>query len=119
MLRIVEMMGMVQARSWGVCTMNEFRAFLGLKQFATFEEWNPDPEIAQAARQLYGHIDNLELYPGLQAEVSSRGVRGKRRLMCDWGGCVGDCADGAGLGLVLWLHDDACHPERRDCARAR
>ncbi|KAI0640160.1 heme peroxidase [Trametes polyzona] len=67
-LRVVEMMGMVQARNWGVCTMNEFRAFLGLKRFATFEEWNPDPEIAEAARQLYGHIDNLELYPGLQAE---------------------------------------------------
>ncbi|KAI0673867.1 heme peroxidase [Trametes maxima] len=67
-LRIVEMMGMEQARKWGVCTMNEFRAFLGLKRFADFEEWNPDPEIANAARQLYGHIDNLELYPGLQAE---------------------------------------------------
>ncbi|KAI0778881.1 heme peroxidase [Trametes elegans] len=67
-LRVVEMMGMVQAREWGVCTMNEFRAFLGLKQFADFEDWNPDPEIASAARQLYGHIDNLELYPGLQAE---------------------------------------------------
>ncbi|KAI8981356.1 heme peroxidase [Trametes punicea] len=67
-LRIVEIMGMVQARQWGVCTMNEFRSFLGLKRFASFEEWNPDPEIASAARQLYGHIDNLELYPGLQAE---------------------------------------------------
>ncbi|PIL31281.1 cytochrome P450 [Ganoderma sinense ZZ0214-1] len=67
-LRLVEMLGMVQARQWGVCTMNEFRQFLGLKQFDTFEEWNSDPEIANAARQLYGHIDNLELYPGLQAE---------------------------------------------------
>ncbi|CDO73377.1 hypothetical protein BN946_scf185013.g11 [Trametes cinnabarina] len=67
-LRIVDMMGMVQARQWGVCTMNEFRTFLGLKRFASFEEWNPDKEIANAARQLYGHIDNLELYPGLQAE---------------------------------------------------
>ncbi|OBZ65176.1 Psi-producing oxygenase A [Grifola frondosa] len=52
----------------GTCTMNEFRAFLGLKQFETFEEWNSDPEIADTARKLYGHIDNLELYPGLQAE---------------------------------------------------
>ncbi|KAI0354701.1 heme peroxidase [Trametes cingulata] len=67
-LRIVEIMGMQQARAWGVCTMNEFRSFLGLKRFASFEEWNPDKEIAEAARQLYGHIDNLELYPGLQAE---------------------------------------------------
>ena len=31
-------------------------------EFQTFEEWNPDPEIASAARRLYGHIDNLELY---------------------------------------------------------
>ncbi|KAF4571708.1 hypothetical protein EYR40_008225 [Pleurotus pulmonarius] len=67
-LRLVEIMGMEQARSWGVCTMNEFRKFLGLKQYESFEEWNPDPEVADAARRLYDHIDNLELYPGLQAE---------------------------------------------------
>lgn len=47
--------------------------------FASFEEWNPDPEIAVriaallwtntlthpaqgTARRLYSHIDNLELY---------------------------------------------------------
>ena len=48
--------------------MNEFRAFLGLKKFSDFEDWSSDKEVAQAARQLYGHIDNLELYPGLQAE---------------------------------------------------
>ncbi|KZS86927.1 heme peroxidase [Sistotremastrum niveocremeum HHB9708] len=67
-LRIVEILAMNQARKWGVCTMNEFRAFLGLKQFDSFEEWNPDPEIAGAARALYKHINLLELYPGLQAE---------------------------------------------------
>ncbi|PBK63414.1 hypothetical protein ARMSODRAFT_1058285, partial [Armillaria solidipes] len=33
-----------------------------------FSEWSPNPEIAQMAELLYGHIDNLELYPGLQAE---------------------------------------------------
>jgi len=48
--------------------MNEFRKFLGLKEFESFEEWNPDPEIAGTARLLYGHINNLELYTGLQAE---------------------------------------------------
>ncbi|KAG5723914.1 Psi-producing oxygenase C [Termitomyces sp. T112] len=67
-LRLVEIMGIEQSRAWGVCTMNEFRKFLGLREFETFEEWNPDPEIASAARRLYGHIDNLELYTGLQAE---------------------------------------------------
>ncbi|KAF9500697.1 heme peroxidase [Pleurotus eryngii] len=77
-LRLVEIMGMEQARRWGVCTMNEFRKFLGLKQFESFEEWNPDPEIADAARRLYGHVDNLELYPGLQAEPTIPVVDGMR-----------------------------------------
>jgi linoleate 10R-lipoxygenase len=62
-MRVVEIMGIEQARFWGVCTMNEFRQFLGLRrtlalccrfcspltiyiEFKTFEEWNPDPEIA-------------------------------------------------------------------------
>lgn len=69
-LKIIEVMGMEQARRWGVCSMNEFREFLGLKPFDSFEEWagKANPEVAQAARQLYGHINNLELYPGLQAE---------------------------------------------------
>ncbi|KAG6916402.1 hypothetical protein DXG01_006982 [Tephrocybe rancida] len=81
--RLVEIMGIEQSRSWGVCTMNEFRKSLGLKVFETFEDWNPDPEIAHdgqkslikttkqnAARQFYGHVDNLELYTGLQAEAT-------------------------------------------------
>ena len=31
-LRLVEILGIEQARQWGVCTMNEFRVFLGLKR---------------------------------------------------------------------------------------
>jgi len=31
-LRLVEMMGIEQSRQWGLCTMNEFRKFLGLKR---------------------------------------------------------------------------------------
>ena len=53
----------------------------GIEEFETFEEWNPDPEMAAgearcldnanthfcffvqgAARPLYGHVNNLELY---------------------------------------------------------
>jgi hypothetical protein len=77
-LRLVEIMGIEQSRAWGVCTMNEFRQFLGLKQFESFEEWNPDPEIAGAARRLYLHIDNLELYTGLQAEATMPLMDGSR-----------------------------------------
>ncbi|KAH8900626.1 linoleate diol synthase [Thozetella sp. PMI_491] len=68
-LKRVEIMGMLQARNaFNVCTMNEFRRYLNLKEYESFEEWNPDRETARAAELLYGHIDNLELYPGLMAE---------------------------------------------------
>ncbi|KAG8709377.1 hypothetical protein FRC11_005607 [Ceratobasidium sp. 423] len=66
--KVVEILGIEQARRWGVCSMNEFRIRMGLKPFATFEEWNRDPAVANAARKLYGTVDNLELYPGLHAE---------------------------------------------------
>ena len=39
-------------------------------------EWNPDPEVAAAAEKLYGSIDNLELYTGLQAEEAKPVVTG-------------------------------------------
>ncbi|KAI5476094.1 linoleate diol synthase [Pseudohyphozyma bogoriensis] len=76
-LRVVEIMGMNMARTeWGVCTMNEFRNYLNLKPFDSFEEWNPDPVVAEAARTLYGHIEDLELYPGLLAEEAKPAMPG-------------------------------------------
>ncbi|KAJ7831148.1 heme peroxidase [Mycena olivaceomarginata] len=77
-LRLVEMLGIVQARQWGVCTLNEFRQYLGLRKFKSFEEWNKDEGVVGAARRLYGHIDRLELYVGLHCEQpmpSKSGVR--------------------------------------------
>ncbi|EOR01023.1 hypothetical protein E3P92_01871 [Wallemia ichthyophaga] len=76
-LKVVDMMGMKQARDvWGLCTMNEFRKAMSLTTFKSFEEWNSDKEVAQAARELYGHIDNLELYPGLLAEEQKPPIEG-------------------------------------------
>jgi linoleate 10R-lipoxygenase len=69
-LKIIEIMGIEQARKWGLCTMNEFREAMGLRKFKDFEDWNPDPAIANAARKLYHHIDDLELYAGLHAEAT-------------------------------------------------
>jgi hypothetical protein len=43
---------------------------LGLKPYENFEEWNEDVTVARAAELLYGHIENLELYPGLMAECT-------------------------------------------------
>ncbi|KAF8890657.1 heme peroxidase [Infundibulicybe gibba] len=62
-----------QARKHKVCSLNDFRRSLGLKPFTTFEEWNPNPDISGAAKALYMEIDNLELYPGLQAEKTVPG----------------------------------------------
>jgi cytochrome P450 len=47
-----------------------------LKEYATFQDWNPDPVTARAAELLYGHIDNLELYPGLMAECTKPAMPG-------------------------------------------
>ncbi|KAG9031228.1 hypothetical protein FRB95_002930 [Tulasnella sp. JGI-2019a] len=69
-MRIIEIMAIQQNRDWGTCSLNEFRKFLGLRPYSTFEEWNPRPDITEGARRLYQHPDNLELYVGLQAEES-------------------------------------------------
>jgi len=67
-MKVFDIMGMTQARAWNTCTLNELREWLGLEKFKSFEDWNAYPEIANAARELYGDIDRLELYPGLHAE---------------------------------------------------
>ncbi|SJX64637.1 putative dioxygenase Ssp1 [Sporisorium reilianum f. sp. reilianum] len=75
--RPIEILGMITARKdWALCTMNEFRHFLGLKTYNSFSEWNPDPKISRAAEMLYGDIDNLELYPGLMAEEAKPSIPG-------------------------------------------
>ncbi|CAE6446655.1 unnamed protein product [Rhizoctonia solani] len=75
-LRVVEILGIMSSRKWGVCSLNEFRKFIGLKPYDTFEDWNSDPEIATAAMRLYKHPDNIELYVGLQAEEAKPVVPG-------------------------------------------
>ncbi|KAK5095837.1 hypothetical protein LTS08_007974 [Lithohypha guttulata] len=70
-LKIVDLMGQLQARGvFNVCTLNEFRKYLHLKPYENFMQWCEDEETARDAELLYGHIDNMELYPGLQAECT-------------------------------------------------
>ena len=47
-----------------------------MRPYKTFLEWNPDKEVAAAAEKLYGSIDHLELYAGLQAEDTKPVVKG-------------------------------------------
>ncbi|BFZ60176.1 hypothetical protein YB2330_001199 [Saitoella coloradoensis] len=64
----IEIMGIEHGRKIGVCTLNEYRKFLGLRPFKTFEEMNP--RLAADLKVLYKHPDNVELYPGIVAEDS-------------------------------------------------
>lgn len=75
-MRLHEIMGIEGNRRLGVCSLNEFRKYLGLKPFTNFREWNSDPAVADVAEKLYGDIENLELYVGLQAEEAKPVVDG-------------------------------------------
>lgn len=61
-------MGMMQARKWGLATLNEFRKFFKLKPHDSFESINSDPKVAEQLRHLYEHPDFVELYPGIVCE---------------------------------------------------
>ncbi|CCU79145.1 unnamed protein product [Blumeria hordei] len=67
-LRSVEILGIIQSRAWNLASLNEFRQYAGLVKYATFEEINPDPIVAERLRNLYEHPDNVELYTGIIAE---------------------------------------------------
>jgi len=76
-LKVVDLMGQLQARDmFNVCTLNEFRRYLNLKPYETFEDWCVDKDTARAAELLYGHIENMELYPGLMAECTKPAIPG-------------------------------------------
>jgi hypothetical protein len=80
-LRVVEILGILQARKWQLASLNEFRDFFGLKRHETMEDINPDPKIADILRSLYDHPDMVELYPGLFLE------EGKPAMHPGCGGC--------------------------------
>lgn len=71
-LRAVTMLGMQQARKWGLGGLNEFRKFFGLKPHETFEDINSDQGVADHLKHLYEHPDFVELYPGLMAEEAKK-----------------------------------------------
>ncbi|CAI4212608.1 unnamed protein product [Parascedosporium putredinis] len=57
----IEVLGIMQARKWNVATLNEFREFFGLTRHRTFEDINPDPDVARKLRNLYDSPDSVEL----------------------------------------------------------
>ncbi|KAF1991439.1 hypothetical protein K402DRAFT_409649 [Aulographum hederae CBS 113979] len=69
-MRAVEILGIMQARTWNVATLNEFRIHFGLEPHKTFEDINSDKNVSEALKHLYQHPDLVELYPGLVVEDS-------------------------------------------------
>ncbi|KAE8349730.1 heme peroxidase [Aspergillus coremiiformis] len=64
----IEALGIKQARSWNLATLNEFRKYFNLRPYRTFEEINPDPYISDQLKRLYDHPDYVEIYPGIIVE---------------------------------------------------
>ncbi|CAK7563354.1 MAG: hypothetical protein SEPTF4163_001221 [Sporothrix epigloea] len=69
-MRCVEVLGILQARKWNLAGLNEFRKHFSLEPYKTFEDINPDPQVANQLRHLYQHPDFVELYPGIVAEAA-------------------------------------------------
>ncbi|KAH6648976.1 heme peroxidase [Truncatella angustata] len=67
-LRAIEVLGILQARSWHAASLNEFRSFFGLEPHKTFEDINSDPVVAAHLKSLYEHPDYVEMYPGVVIE---------------------------------------------------
>jgi Animal haem peroxidase len=67
-MKLIEVMGIEQARKWKVCTLNEFRKFFKLEPHRKFSDITKNEEVAQTLETLYSKPDYVELYPGLVAE---------------------------------------------------
>lgn len=70
-MKAVKILGMEQARTWKMATLNEFRKFFQLKPRKTVIEINLDPNVAETLEALYGKIELLELYLGLVAKQAT------------------------------------------------
>jgi hypothetical protein len=60
-------------RERGVPRYNEFRTLMHRKPVASFEELTGDPRVAAELKDVYGHIDRVDLMVGLYAEPRPKG----------------------------------------------
>jgi linoleate 8R-lipoxygenase / 9,12-octadecadienoate 8-hydroperoxide 8R-isomerase len=73
-MRSIEVLGIKQARTWNLATLNEFRKYFGLQPHSTFEDINDDEDVANTLKHLYGHPDQVEIYPGLVVEQGKKAL---------------------------------------------
>ena len=60
-------------RERGLPRYNEFRALMHRKPAASFEDLARDPRVAAELREVYDHVDRVDLMVGLYAEPRPRG----------------------------------------------
>lgn len=75
-LRAVEILGIKQARSWNLATLNELRSFFNLRKHETFESINSDKDVVEQLKHLYDTPDHVELYPGVVVEEAKQPMVG-------------------------------------------
>ncbi|KAK3711577.1 hypothetical protein LTR37_009568 [Vermiconidia calcicola] len=71
-MKAIEILGIMQARTWRVATLNEFRKHFDLEPHRTFDSITENKEVAEALKHLYDTPDNVELYPGLVVEDAKK-----------------------------------------------
>ena len=91
--------------------------FRFLTAYASFLEWNSNPEVADAAEKLYGNIEYLELYTGLQAEEAKPLVEGAG--LCPGEHIQVDFVMVREVDVRLRLYDQSCHSFGRYCSYSR
>lgn len=67
-MKAIEILGIMQARTWRVATLNEMRAHFKLEPHRKFSDITTNVEVQNALKHLYDTPDKVELYPGLVVE---------------------------------------------------
>jgi peroxidase len=62
-----------RGRDHGIANYNDTRAAVGLARVTSFSEITPDVEVQEKLRQLYGSVENIDLWVGGLAEAHTRG----------------------------------------------
>lgn len=66
--RAIEVLGIEQARSWNLGSLNEFRKHFKLEPHKTFADITSDKDVQEQLKHLYDHPDKVEIYPGIVVE---------------------------------------------------
>lgn len=64
----VERASIALARETRLASYNDYREFCRWPRVTSFDQISGNPEVQQALKRLYGHVDNVEFYVGLFAE---------------------------------------------------